>query len=381
MQDNFFEIRQTSVNGRRVRQARELRGLTQSTLADALGIDQTMIAHVERSNKQPSEELLDALAAELAMPVAFFRQGNPPSLPNGSLLFRSKSGIGKRAIAEAHAHAEIVFEFVLRLAQHASLIPVRLPSETDSIEAAHAVRATLRLQDEPIPNLVRTIERLGVIVIPLPELRDCDAFAVWAGQEQKQPVIGMVVNRPRDRIRMSLAHELGHLMLHRDVTGATPDMEKEAYRFAAEFLTPSSAITDEFRAERVSLFRLAGLKKKWGVSMQALARRARELGVISDRQYRYLMQQMSMKGWRLAEPSFSTEEKELPRAIRKLTEVALSPSIDIRKVAREFNLSAAFLSNVFSNCASSPEGNVNQPNPSTGRLLTLAAKKKQRSPV
>src|SRR5216684_8424390 len=180
MQDKLFELRQGPVNGRRVRQARELRGLTQAALSEVLGIDQTMVAHTERGTKQPSEELLEALSTELHLPVAFFRQGSPPEFPKGSLLFRSKSGIGKRTISEAHAHAELVFELILRLADQASLIPVRLPIGNDPIEAAHQVRRTLNLPSGPLPNLIRAVERLGVITIPLPELKGCDAFAVWA---------------------------------------------------------------------------------------------------------------------------------------------------------------------------------------------------------
>src|SRR5690348_5256092 len=145
MQENLFELRQVPVNGRRARQARELRGLTQAALSEALGIDQTMVAHIERGTKQPSDELLDALSTELDLPQDFFRQSSPPEFPKGSLLFRSKSGIGKRTISQAHAHAELVFELVLRLSERASLIPIRLPSETDPVEAARQTRKLLQL--------------------------------------------------------------------------------------------------------------------------------------------------------------------------------------------------------------------------------------------
>src|SRR6267378_3903152 len=166
IQDKLFELRRGPVNGRRVRQARELRGLTQAALSEALGYDQAMVAHIERGRKQPGEDLLVALSAELHFPVSFFHQGSPPEFPKGSLLFRSKSGIGKRTISEAHAHAELVFEFILRLADRASLIPVRMSLETDPTEAARQVRKTLNLPDGPLSNLIRAVERLGVITIP-----------------------------------------------------------------------------------------------------------------------------------------------------------------------------------------------------------------------
>jgi Zn-dependent peptidase ImmA (M78 family)/DNA-binding XRE family transcriptional regulator len=297
MQEKLFELRQAPVNGRRVRQARELRGLTQAALSEALGIDQTMVAHIERGTKQPGDELLDALSSELHLPANFFRQGNPPEFLKGSLLFRSKSGIGKRTISQAHAHAELAFELVLRLSERASLIPVRLPIENDPIEAARQVRQVLRVPSGPFLNLIRAVERLGVVTIPLPDLKDCDAFAVWAGPARAYPVVGMFVGKPNDRTRMNVAHELGHLVMHRDLLGGTQELEVLAYRFAAELLMPMREIAPELDSERLTLFRLAALKKTWQVSMQALARRARDLEAISDRQYRYLMQQMTMRGW------------------------------------------------------------------------------------
>ena len=351
MQESLFQLRQTPVNGRRVRQARELSGLTQAALSEALGIDQTMVAHIESGTKQPSDELLDALSTELHLPVDFFRQGSPPEFPKGSLLFRSKSGIGKRTISQAHAHAELVFELALRLSDRASLIPVRLPKETDPIEAARQTRKTLQLPSGPFLNLIRAVERLGVLTIPLPELKDCDAFAVWAGPGRTYPVIGMIVGKANDRMRMNVAHELGHLVLHRDLVSGTQELETQAYRFASELLMPARDISRDLSSEKLNLFRLASLKSKWQVSMQALARRARDLDVISDRQYRYLMKQMSIKGWRMEEPSFAPVQLELPRVIPKLTEVAFGPSADLRKMANELHLTAEFVAGILSMCS------------------------------
>ncbi len=304
-----------------------------------------MVAHIERGRKQPGEELLDAISSELQLPVSFFRQGSRPQFPKGSLLFRSKHGIGKRTISQAHAHAELIFEFVLRLSERASLVPVRLPKETDPIEAAHQVRKVLALPDGPLPNLIRAAEKLGVITIPLPDLKDCDAFAVWAGPLQTHPVIGLVTGKANDRIRMNVAHELGHLILHKDVLSEEQGLETQAYRFAAELLMPTRDITGDLNSERLTLFRLATLKKTWQVSMQALSRRARDLEAISDRQYRYLMQQMSMKGWRTEEPNFTSPQVEMPRLIPKLVEVALGPSPDLHEIANDFCLTEDFITN------------------------------------
>jgi len=233
-------------------------------------------------------------------------------------------------------------------------MPIRLPIESDPIEAARQVRKALHLQGGPFLHLVRSVERLGVITIPLPELRDCDAFAVWAGPARTYPVIGMVVGKANDRTRMNVAHELGHLVLHRDLLGGTQELETHAYRFAAELLMPANDIAEDISSEKLTLFRLASLKKKWQVSMQALARRARDLDVISDRQFRYLMQQMSIKGWRTEEPTFGQGQAELPRLVPKLAEVSFGHAIDMQKVANEFCMTKDFVAGLMSMCSLNP---------------------------
>jgi transcriptional regulator with XRE-family HTH domain len=235
MTANLFEVGVPPVSGERVRQGRELLSITQSTLAEAVGVDQTMIAHIERGAKQPTAELLDAVAATLQLPSGCFRLPTAPELPQGTLLFRAKAGVGKRVLARAHAHAELVFEMAYSLSRRATPIRVTLSRRSDPIESAKAVRAQVGYQeDDPATGLIRAIERLGVIVIPLPHSDDCDAFAVWAGTDREIPVMRLVVGKPAARTRMNAAHELGHLVLHSRFDGGTPLLEREAYEFAAE---------------------------------------------------------------------------------------------------------------------------------------------------
>src|SRR5437879_8243866 len=119
----------------------------------------------------------------------------------------------------------MTFEIALRLSSHASLVPVRLPLGSDPVVTARNVRQVMAAADGPISSITRAVERLGVLVIPLPSLKDCDAFAVWAGPAREYPVIGMITGTTPDRTRMSIAHELGHLVLHRYASSGTQEME------------------------------------------------------------------------------------------------------------------------------------------------------------
>jgi hypothetical protein len=71
----------------------------------------------------------------------------------------------------------------------------------------------------------------------------------------------------------------------------------------------------------VTLTSLAGLKPRWGVSIQTLIYRAHELGIIADRQYRYLFEQVSIRGWRTREPENLDIPVEKPRTLRKIVEL------------------------------------------------------------
>lgn len=102
---------------------------------------------------------------------------------------------------------------------------------------------------------------------------------------------------PGDRLRFTIAHELGHIVMHEYYTQT---MEGEADRFAAELLMPEYDIRSELID--ISMEKLASLKMRWKTSMQSLLYRAGVLGRISDRQKQYLWMQMGKAGYRLQEP-------------------------------------------------------------------------------
>ena len=86
---------------------------------------------------------------------------------------------------------------------------------------------------------------------------------------------------------MTLAHELGHLVMDAMTLVSPAEAERRANSFAAEFLAPIADIG--FDLDRVSVravHELDELRLTWGVSASSLVVRARERGVLSDYQYR-----------------------------------------------------------------------------------------------
>jgi Zn-dependent peptidase ImmA (M78 family)/DNA-binding XRE family transcriptional regulator len=329
------------INGDRVRQAREFCGLTQTDLANRVSVDQSAIALVEAGLRQPSSEMLASLAMQTGFSPAFFRQGFPPQFSVGSLLFRAQQSVTARQRSQAQRYGEIVYESAMRMAaQVVTTNPLRLPQldpGTTPELAAELTRAALGLApDRPVGPLINLIERSGVIVLALPtHLPKRDAFSLWTQATPSTPLIALSTGVPGDRLRFSVAHELGHLVLHSALKGGLATVEKEADRFAAAFLLPAASMWQEL-VPPLTLTMLAELKPRWGVAIQALVMRAKELEIISPNQAAYLFKQISMRGWRTNEPIRLEPEK--PRAYRKMAELLYGSPIDVRRLADEASL-------------------------------------------
>ncbi len=177
-----------------------------------------------------------------------------------------------------------------------ALEPFSAPMTVDDIEElAVEVRFALRHEEGgPIRNLTAAVERAGVCLIPIAGLDGVDGLSSWVNGV---PVIGLSPSVPGDRFRLTLGHELGHLLFH---TRPGETTEKEANRFASALLFPQPEFDSQMR-DRPQLRDFVSLKSSWGVSVAALVYRAHELDHIDDRRYRALQIQMSK--WRKTEPA------------------------------------------------------------------------------
>jgi Zn-dependent peptidase ImmA (M78 family) len=161
-----------------------------------------------------------------------------------------------------------------------------------------------------------------------------------------RPVIVISGEAPGDRLRFSVAHELGHLVMHQSIRGDLGAIEREADAFAGEFLVPEVVAKADITSP-VTLTGISHLKPKWGVSVQALIRRAFDLGIVTQRQYTYLMQQVSAHGWRKREPPNLDIPVEKPRIIPQMAEMIYGLPLDYRKMAEEMNISNQMAKEIF----------------------------------
>ena len=274
-----------------LRLARDAREFTQADLAAATGFTQALVSKLENGLiHQPSDEVVDKICAVLKFPRPFFYQrerqvGFPP------FHFRKRQKLGAKPIAHIGAIINMRRQHVAKLFrsyEHRVLKPIPQIDLDESGLTPERVADRLReywmLPRGPVSDVVDIVENAGGIVILArfgTDLLDGISFR----SEGLPPLFFMNRDVPGDRFRFSLAHELGHMVMH-TIPAEDQAMEHEAHRFAAAFLMPASDIRPYLKDVKLST--LGRVKGYWKVSIKSLIKRAHDLKLITDNYYKIL---------------------------------------------------------------------------------------------
>ena len=339
----------------RLLQARRLAGLTKRAVAADIGVSPAAVGQWEAGPTAPKAHHVARLAELLDVQPAFFAAGRRyVRLDTSDAHFRSLRSTPAALRAKAIAFTEQVWELVHALETRVELPPVDLPGFAggevhpgswagDPIAAARTLRGHWKLGDAPIPRLVRTMERHGLVVTLVPfageATKTIDAFST---SHLPRPIVILTPDRADDiyRHRFTAAHELGHLMLHPDTAPGDPVHEKEADVFAAELLTPHDQIVP-LLPPRMDLAALERLGQQWGVAVESLVYRCHEVGQISDSTYRRAFQRLNQLRHvgLFGRESVQGYPGEIPTMISKAFDLAEQHGLTLAQLADQLKIS------------------------------------------
>lgn len=311
------------VNSGLLRIARQSIGLSQGEAATRLGLTQVMLSRYENGIATPNNEVLSKASQVYDVPISFFEQtdlvlGSPVSVHP---MWRKKQSVSAKEMDTILAEINIRVIQIRRMFNGVDFVPestiplfdIEAYGE-DAENIAGLVRAHWMIPSGPVQDLTAVIERAGAIVIHSP-MGGSSVSGVTVSVPGLLPIIILNSDQPADRARFTLAHELGHLVMHRF---PNPSMEKQANTFASAFLMPAPDIQNAFMVGRIDLKRLAALKPEWKVSMQALLYRAQSLGLIPLKQASYLWRQFNIHHMKLREPIELDFPMEAPGVLNRM---------------------------------------------------------------
>jgi Zn-dependent peptidase ImmA (M78 family)/transcriptional regulator with XRE-family HTH domain len=294
-----------SINREMLALARESRRKTQTALAAEVGVVHSTISKAESGMSEPSDHLVEAYAKHLRYPVEFFSATAPPARLPVAFYRKKKSQVGPLDVRTIEAQMRVLCMHVDRLLRSVEPPPSRLPavdlatSGRSASDVAHELRLSWNISRGPIANMTAIVEASGCFVIPWHfDIPGVDALSMK--NDGLPPIIMVDPSAPGDRQRFTLAHELGHVILHHHAVLPEGDVEDEANEFAAEFLMPRAEIRPFLY--NLTLEKAAQLKMHWRTSMGAIVKRASDLEAITDSQSARLWKKMNYLGFKRNEP-------------------------------------------------------------------------------
>jgi Zn-dependent peptidase ImmA (M78 family) len=326
-------------------EARKARRFSVIDLSEKTGCSRAVIYDYESGTRIPSVDVLRRIANVLDFPFHFFTKdicvGFEESVQS-PLFYRSLKPEAKAARFCAEVHYKWLTRLVSLLLKYIDIPDVDIPdfsiedptqvSFDEVEELALKTRKHWGLGVGPIPNMVQFLESKGVIISRYAlQADELDAFSQWWND---RPYIILGDDKQNFfRSRFDAAHELAHLVMHRNLDHSLVRrqdrsfnlMEEQAHRFAGAFLFPAESFENESVVIDLNLF--YGLKPRWRISIGAMIMRAKDLGFIPLEEATQIWKSYNRKGWKKCEPLDTEYPVELPSTIKKSIELILENNV------------------------------------------------------
>lgn len=289
--------------GERLQRARLMRGHSLRSLAELLGdlVSHTTLQKFEKGLQTPDTKILGKIGQALGVRIGYFFKLEGLHLE--TIEYRKTAKVGKKVAHQLSEQATEFFERYLEIEEimgieeppfekedFSSLAKDELPEAIENL--AMDLREKWGLGSNPIANVHTTLEQRGIKVRLLPNADGFDGLAGFAKLGDRMvPTIAVsneYMDRDLPRLRFTLLHELGHLVMTLPESLEHKEKESCCHRFAGAFLFPKCsvhAIIGEKR-KKILIAELKQIKSDWGISIAALMRRARDLEIISPGTYK-----------------------------------------------------------------------------------------------
>lgn len=338
------------INHKQLIFAREYRGYSQTQLSSKIvGLSQPNLSKFEKGLNTLSEDVISKIMSFLDFPLEFLNKNI--SNETETTQYRKRSTITKKDKSRIEHSYKMVGYIIDEMADSLdwpdfTLKSLDLEEGYTPLYVANHTRKLLGLKpNQPVKEICNLLESNGIIIVELDEFEKFDGVSFVT--DEGFPVIVINKNFSNDRKRFTIAHELGHLLMHSINNPAIPDhrnskLENEANTFASEFLMPENAIKNSLYDLRLSY--LVELKRYWLTSMASIIRRAKDLNCISEDTYTYLNIEFSRKGLKknenvnvyidspeLFRKGYLMHKNDLDYTVQELSEAFYLPTDVIRK--------------------------------------------------
>ncbi|MDZ7899376.1 MAG: XRE family transcriptional regulator [Arcicella sp.] len=330
--------------------ARKMAGFSLEDLSEKMkavagekAVSRQAIHQFEQGKSKPEADTMLALAKTLGVDLNYFFRESVISL--GKIEYRKKTKLTKTEDVAVQEKAKDVLEryFELEELMNVSLI-FKNPLEASQCHITHkndieivaeALREKWDLGTRPIQNVLELLENEGIKVV---EISTSDGFQGFYADANNHTVVVLNQNDDNVRKRFTALHELGHTILTFE-DGF--DVEKGCHSFAGAMLLPKKQVIQAFSEKRkkISLAELIQLKINYGISIQAILARLKNLEIINDSIFKGFIIWMTKVGYRKNEPGEYTGIEKALRFNQLLFRAAAEEIISLSKAASLGNMS------------------------------------------
>lgn len=326
----------------RLEQAIAARGLSKAQLASLVGVSASTVTKWCKGDQSPEAETFTRLASVLNLQAEWLTR--PMLKAISPPMYRKNSSALKTGLAKLEARTKWGEEVALLLGEHVDYpevnLPVRSFTEPEQIQnadieaAAEECREMWQLGRGPIQDLMLAAEGAGIVVVrEETDIAVVEGLSTWSEELFDRPLVHLSADKANGfRSRFDLAHEIGHLILHKHVKYEPEDkerydvIERQAHRFAGALLLPAHTFASDVRVP-INLDNLLILKQRWGVSVGAMLMRLYALGLLSDSEKHALFKRRSARWGAKAEPGDDGWAPEQPRLLRRTVDLLIREGI------------------------------------------------------